>query len=72
MHFESRQIATRQLFGGNLIHQPAYQSVHKRVVGDLANCNWLMNNSLFVGVYPGYCEAELTYIEEAIHDLTTC
>lgn len=68
-HFERKKIATRQLFGGNLVHQPAYIPAKKRIVGNLKNSTWLMNNAFFIGVYPGYSEDHISYIENVIYSL---
>ena len=68
---ESRGIKTRLLFGGNLIRQPAYASVPYRVVGDLKNADMIMNNTFWVGIYPGLDRSMLDYmameIEQAAH-----
>jgi CDP-4-dehydro-6-deoxyglucose reductase, E1 len=59
---ESRKIATRLLFGGNLVRQPAYQGVDFRVVGDLKNTDFVMRNVFWIGVYPGLTEAMLDHV----------
>jgi CDP-6-deoxy-D-xylo-4-hexulose-3-dehydrase len=66
---ENRKISTRNLFGGNLLHQPAYLNINKRIVGDLKNSTWIMNNSFFIGVYPGYSEEQICYLEETLCEL---
>ena len=68
-HLEERQIATRLLFGGNLTRQPAYQGCAHRVVGDLANTDFVMNQVFWIGVYPGITEPMLNYIVEAFRAL---
>src|SRR5262249_14685650 len=60
---ESRQIQTRQLFGGNLLRQPAFQNVEYRAVSNLSNTDRIMNQSFFVGVYPGLTDEMLAYME---------
>jgi CDP-6-deoxy-D-xylo-4-hexulose-3-dehydrase len=70
-HLEARGVQTRQLFGGNLLRQPAFQGVSHRVVGDLTNTDKLMNDAFFVGVYPGLTPAMLDHMEEAFADFFT-
>lgn len=65
-HLESRKIATRLLFGGNLARQPAYLNVKRRVVGDLHNSDFVMNNAFWIGVYPGLTPAMLDYMISTI------
>jgi CDP-6-deoxy-D-xylo-4-hexulose-3-dehydrase len=67
-YLEGRQVQTRQLFGGNLLRQPAFQGVPHRVVGDLANTDKIMNDGLFVGVYPGLTSEMLGYVEQVFAD----
>lgn len=61
---EKNKIMTRQLFAGNLTRQPAYENVEYRVIGDLANTDYIMKNTFFIGVYPGIEERKMTYILE--------
>ena len=64
---ESRRIATRLLFGGNLVRQPAYQDVKYRVVGDLANSDRVMHGAFWIGVHPGLTEEMLAYMIESVN-----
>jgi len=63
-HLEDHKIATRQLFAGNLLRQPAFHNVQHRVVGDLTNTDKIMSDAFFIGVYPGLNDAMLTYVED--------
>jgi len=59
---EKNKIMTRMLFGGNLTRQPAYKDVKYRVVGDLKNTDKVMNDTFFIGVYPGITDEMIDYI----------
>jgi CDP-6-deoxy-D-xylo-4-hexulose-3-dehydrase len=65
-HIESRRIGTRQLFGGNLLRQPAYLKSPMRVVGDLANADFITENTFWIGVYPGLTEEMISYMLQEI------
>ncbi|HKD37370.1 MAG TPA: lipopolysaccharide biosynthesis protein RfbH [Pirellulales bacterium] len=65
---ESRRIGTRQLFGGNLTRQPAYRNLPFRVVGPLANADFAMRNTFWIGVYPGLSEAMIDYVGQSFAD----
>jgi CDP-4-dehydro-6-deoxyglucose reductase, E1 len=67
-YLESRRIATRLLFGGNLTRQPAYRDVPHRIAGSLENSDFVMNQVFWVGVYPGLRPAALEYMIETFHD----
>lgn len=66
-YIEERHIRTRQLFGGNLIRQPAYYDVPYRVVGSLDNTDIVMNHTFWIGVYPGLTNDHIDYAIEIIH-----
>jgi CDP-6-deoxy-D-xylo-4-hexulose-3-dehydrase len=63
---DSRKIGTRLLFAGNLLKQPAYKGVDFRVVGDLKNTDIVMNNTFWVGTYPGLSSEMIDFITESI------
>lgn len=63
-HLENRKIMTRQLFAGNMIKQPAFKNQEYKVIGDLRNTDIIMNNTFFIGVYPGINLEKMTYIIE--------
>jgi CDP-6-deoxy-D-xylo-4-hexulose-3-dehydrase len=63
-----RQIATRLLFAGNLVRQPAYLNAEHRRVGDLKSADFVMDNVFWVGVYPGLSEEQVDYMIESFHD----
>ncbi len=65
---ESRKIATRLLFGGNLVRQPAYRGTQYRVVGNLANTDTVMSQTFWVGVYPGLTDEMIDYMIENFHE----
>ncbi len=66
---EGRRIATRLLFGGNLLRQPAYRDIECRVVGELVNSDFIMNNAFWIGIYPGLTDSMLDYVAQAFHEL---
>lgn len=59
---EANRIETRNLFGGNLLRHPAFESIPRRVVGDLRNTDLVMDNTFFWGVYPGIADRHLEHM----------
>jgi CDP-6-deoxy-D-xylo-4-hexulose-3-dehydrase len=66
---EDSKIATRLLFAGNLVRQPAYAGIEHRVIGDLKNTDFVMRNVLWIGVYPGLTKPMLDYIAGVIGEV---
>jgi CDP-6-deoxy-D-xylo-4-hexulose-3-dehydrase len=63
------KIATRLLFGGNLLRQPAFIGTPRRVVGDLTNTDIVMNDTFWIGVWPGLTLPMLDYVIENLHKM---
>ena len=70
MYIESHNIQTRLLFSGNLIKHPCFDEIRGtdayRVVGSLINTDFIMNNSFWVGVYPGMTDSMIDYMAKII------
>lgn len=70
---EANKIQTRNLFAGNLLKHPAFDEMRKtgerfRVVGDLKNTDFIMNNTIWVGVYPGMTNEMLDFMIKKIRE----
>lgn len=59
---ELNHVQTRLVFAGNILRQPAYQEIERRVVGDLPVADQIMRGAFFIGVYPGLDIPRLDYI----------
>jgi CDP-6-deoxy-D-xylo-4-hexulose-3-dehydrase len=68
-YLEDRKIATRLLFGGNLVRQPAYRESPFRVVGSLSQTDIVMNQVFWIGLYPGIHAPVLDYMLETLRAL---
>ncbi len=60
-------IETRNLFAGNMIKQPAFINKKYRVADHLNNSDYIMNNTFFLGTYPGNTPEKLDYIDEVLN-----
>ncbi len=65
----ARNIGTRLLFGGNLLKQPAFKETPRRILGDLRNTDSIMNNTFWLGVWPGITKNMLDYVIDSVHEL---
>lgn len=64
--FENAKIETRPLFAGNIINQPAYRNAPCRIVGGLENTDYVMNNTFWLGVYPGLNKEKIEYVKKVL------
>ena len=72
-YIESKGVQTRMLFAGNLIKHPCFDEMRAsgegyRVVGSLENTDRIMNDTFWVGVYPGMSDEKLDYMIKAIKE----
>jgi CDP-6-deoxy-D-xylo-4-hexulose-3-dehydrase len=67
-HIENHRIGTRQLFGGNLLRQPAYKKFPHRVVGPLTNADIITESTFWIGVFPGLSVDMIQYIIDTISE----
>ncbi|MBR4903727.1 MAG: lipopolysaccharide biosynthesis protein RfbH [Selenomonadaceae bacterium] len=72
-YIEGNNIQTRMLFSGNLIKHPCFNEMRAvgkgyRVVGELDNTDRIMNDTFWIGVYPGMTDEKIDYMIEKIHE----
>ena len=67
-YLDQHKIGTRLLFAGNLTRQPYFEDIEYRVSGDLINTDITMNQTLWLGIYPGLGTAQLDYIAEKMEE----
>lgn len=71
-YIEEHNVQTRLLFSGNLIKHPCFDQIRGtnayRVAGELSNTDFIMNNTFWVGVYPGMSDEMIDYMAKTILD----
>lgn len=69
--FSTRLIETRNLFAGNITKQPAFINRNWRIANHLANTDYCMNNTFFLGTYPGLTKEMFEYAEGVLDEFIT-
>lgn len=67
-YLEKSMIETRMLFAGNILRQPGYKGINRRISGGLDNTDNTMFNTFFLGVFPGMTEEKLGYMVDKINE----
>lgn len=74
-YIEEHNVQTRLLFSGNLIKHPCFDQIRGteayRVAGELKNTEFIMNNTFWVGVYPGMTDEMIDYMAKVISEAIT-
>lgn len=75
-YVESKGVQTRMLFAGNLTKHPCFDEMRKtgrgyRIVGDLKETDRIMNDTFWVGVYPGMTDEMIDYMAKTIKEAVT-
>ena len=74
-YLEEHGVQTRMLFAGNIIKHPCFDEIREdnnkyKVIGNLENTNRIMNDTFWIGVYPGMTNEELDYMIKCIKQAT--
>ena len=71
-YIEGKNVQTRLLFSGNIIKQPCFNEIRDtdayRQIGDLKNSEFIINNTFWVGVYPGMTDVMIDYMAQVIKE----
>ena len=67
-HLNDKLIETRNLFAGNIVKQPAFMNKNWRVVDNLENTDYIMNNTFFLGTYPGLRKEMFGYVQDVLKE----
>jgi len=65
-YLEEAKIETRLVFAGNVLKQPGFEDIPRRVHGELTGTDTIMNQTLFIGVYPGLTSEMREFVAERI------
>lgn len=66
MFFNDNFIETRNLFAGNIAKQPGFINKNFRIANHLNNTDYIMNNTFFIGTYPGLTDEMVSYIDQIL------
>jgi len=67
-HLDKKKIGFRLLFSGNVTKQPYMLEKNFRIVGNLKNTSTIMNNTFWIGLYPGLAHKQLDFVTDSIKE----
>lgn len=67
-YLDERKIGTRLLFAGNVVRQPYMAGRQYRISGELTNTEIVMNQTFWLGVYPGLTRNHLEYVASSLEE----
>lgn len=67
-HLNDALIETRYLFAGNMTKQPCFSGVKYKIADNLNNTDYIMNNTFFLGTYPGITDEMFSYMENVVSE----
>jgi CDP-6-deoxy-D-xylo-4-hexulose-3-dehydrase len=67
-YLDEHRIGSRLLFAGNLMRQPYFKDIPHRVASELTQTDKTMNDTFWLGIYPGLDQAHLDYIAEKLEE----
>lgn len=74
-YIEQHNVQTRLLFSGNIVRHPCFDEIRGtdayRVSGSLNNSDYIVNNTFWIGVYPGMSKAKLDYMIQLLKEATS-
>ncbi|MDD2495924.1 MAG: lipopolysaccharide biosynthesis protein RfbH [Tissierellia bacterium] len=70
-YLNTKLIETRNLFAGNMTKQPAFVNKNWRIADNLDVTDNIMNNTFFLGTYPGLSDEMFSYIEKTLDEFIT-
>ena len=70
-HLNAKLIETRNLFAGNITKQPGFMTKNYRIADHLNNTDYIMNNTFFLGIYPGLTSDMFNYVEGVLAAFVT-
>jgi len=64
---EKYKIGNRRMFAGNILRQPAYKNIEHRVIGDLKNTDWIMDQGFWLFLSPTITDEMADYVIDVLH-----
>ena len=69
-YLDEKKIGTRLLFSGNLLKQPYMKNINYRVSSQLINTDKIMNNTFWIGVWPGLTDSQIDFMIDSLDNFS--